>query len=89
MLFIVKSNNQNQGIFRFMEEGDKIILIQDGTLLVHNQNNNLIKSAADKKMEILVLKNDLVLRGLKNNAGAKETTYEAMIELIEINTVFS
>ncbi len=91
MLFIIKSNENNrcEQTLKFMNKDDKIILIQDGVLLAHNNNNKFISAVKNKGAEILVLENDLNLRGIKNNIDAKMVAYEDMIGLIEKNKVFS
>ncbi len=71
-----------------MEKDDKIILIQDGVLLAH-ANNKFISTVKGKEIEILILENDLNLRGIKNNINAKIINYENMVSLIEKNRVFS
>lgn len=88
MLFIIKSKNQDQRILRFMEKGDKIIFIQDGVLLAHG-DNKFISAIKNKGVEILMLENDLNLRGIKNNINAKTINYEDIVYLVEKNKVFS
>ncbi len=72
-----------------MEEGDKVVLIQDGVFLANNHDNKFISALKEKGGEILVLENDLNLRGVKNNINGEMITYEDMIRLIEENKVFS
>ena len=90
MLFILKNNGDNHcdQILKFIDNEDKIILIQDGVLLAH-ENNKFISTVKDKDVEILVLKNDLDVRGAKNNINAKTIDYADMVDLIEKNKVFS
>ncbi len=90
MLFIIKSNENKycKQTLKFMNNGDKIILIQDGVLLAH-ENNKFISTIKNKGVEILILEDDLNLRGAKNNIGAEAITYEDMVNLIEKNKVFS
>ncbi len=91
MLFILKSNEIDyyKRVLKFINEGDKVVLIQDGVLLAHNRNNEFILAVKDKNVEILVLENDLDLRGVKNDIGAEAITYREMVDLIEENKVFS
>lgn len=72
-----------------MEEADKVVLIQDGVFLANNHNNKFISALKKKGGEILVLENDLNLRGVKNNINAEMITYEDAIGLIEKDKVFS
>ncbi len=90
MLFIIKSseNNHCERTLQFMDKDDTIILIQDGALLAH-ENNKFISTVKNKGVEILMLENDLNLRGIKNNISAKTINYEDMVSLIEKNQVFS
>ena len=91
MLFILKSNNKDycRKILGYMEEGDKIIFIQDATLMLHNQENEYIRLFKEKKAEILFLENDLKARGIEDKFKAKGISFEKMIELIENNKIFS
>lgn len=90
MLFILKNSEGNycDQILKFIDHEDKLILIQDGVLLAHS-DNSFISAIKNKGIKILILENDLNLRGIKNNIDAKIINYVDMVDLIEKNKVFS
>ncbi len=91
MIFILKSNKNGyrKRVLKFINEGDKVILIQDGVLLTHDLDNEFILVVKEEGGKILALENDLKLRGVENNVKAETITYEDMVDLIEKNKVFS
>ncbi len=91
MLFILKTNKIDicERTLKFMEKGDKVVLIQDGVFLAQNHNNKFISSVKEKGVQILILENDLKLRGVKKNIDDEVITYEDMINLIKKDKIFS
>lgn len=91
VLFVIKNSfwAEKSSVLNYAKPKDKILLIQDGVLILNKNRSELIKKIKDKDIDLLALKEDLDLRGIKNNAKAKLIDYDGFVELIERNKVFS
>ncbi len=91
VLFIIKESlsNKNTNVMKYVKQDDKVLLIQDGVLMLNNKTSKAIEEFKEKNAEIIALKEDLELRGIKNNANVKLVDYEGFVALIEANKVFS
>ncbi len=91
VLFIIKESlwNKNASMLKYVKQGDKVLFIQDGVLILNNSSSETIEELKEKKAEVLALKEDLELRGIKNNANIKTIDYYGFVDLIESNKVFS
>ncbi len=90
VLFIIKESllKREPNAIKHLNSKDKVLLIQDGVLIL-NKSTSGIQALKEKKVEVLALKEDLELRGIQNNAGAKLIDYSGFVELIETEKVFS
>ncbi len=91
VLFIIKESlsNKNTNVMKYIKQDDKVLFIQDGVLILNNKTSKAIEEIKEKNAEILALKEDLELRGIKNNAKVKLVDYGGFVDLIETNKVFS
>lgn len=91
VLFIIKESItvKNAEVMKYINPNDKVLLIQDGVLVLNNNKSKIIEEFKKEKIEVFALKEDLKLRGIKNNTNAKLINYDGFVELIENNKVFS
>ncbi len=91
VLFIIKESlwNKKTSVMKYIEPGDKVLLIQDGVLMLNSGISKTIGEFKEKNVEVLALKEDLELRGIKNNLNIDLIDYQGFVELIENNKVFS
>ena len=91
VLFIIKESlsNKNANVMKYIKQDDKVLFIQEGVLILNNKTSKAIEEIKEKNAEVLALKEDVELRGIKNNAGLKLIDYSGFVDLIEANKVFS
>ncbi len=91
VLFIIKKSltGDKLSIFKYLNQGDKILLIQDSVLLLNNESSRIVKRLNEKKVEVFALEDDVKIRGIRNNLNIKLVDYSGFVDLIENNVVFS
>ncbi len=91
VLFIVKNPlwKCSEKILDFSGPKDKVLLIQDGVLILNSEKSRFLEDIKKKRIELLALKEDLELRGIKNRAKAVLVSYDGFVDLIENNRVVS
>ncbi len=90
-VFVIKESlcNKKLGVLDYVALGDTILLIQDGVLVLNTTHSELFDSLKSKGVAVLALKEDLELRGIKNNLDIRLIDYGEFIDIIEQEKVVS